>query len=128
MIVTPPSVTGAEGESLVFQISAIIPGTTDTEGAGLEVYVDNIPTGASFNRGRQEGDRWVFTPQDFGEVELRLPMGFTGSLEVNITAVVAGTRRQRSLIIEVQPIDMTTIITRDTPTAETTDDGMFSTT
>ncbi len=115
----PPSVTGVENEPPVFQIGARIPGTADT--GDLVVYVDNVPMGSSFNRGRREGDRWTFTPQDFGEVELTLPPGFSGLLEVDITAVAADASRQRSLVINIQPALTTpaVTVTRDTPMSTT---------
>jgi hypothetical protein len=92
----PLSVNGVENEPLVIRIAAVIPGRSDTE--GLEVYVDNVPSGSSFNLGRQEGSRWIFTPEEFGEVELSLPPAFSGRLDVEVTAVAAGASRQRTLV------------------------------
>lgn len=125
VLVIPLSATGIEDVPISIQIEAIIPGQGDTD--GLEIYVDNIPIGSNFNRGRQEGGRWIFTPEDFGEVELKLPPGFSGNLSVDITAVAAGAIRQRSLIIDVQPVVSTTtvIVTREIP-ATTTDDSKSS--
>ena len=106
IIETPPSVTVQQDNPIFIRIAASKPGSTDTE--GLEVYVDNLPSGGSFNRGRQEGDRWIFTPADFGEVELELPPEFSGRLNLMITAVANGTSRQRSLVVDIQSTMTTT--------------------
>lgn len=128
----PPSVTVVENEPIFIQIAASRPERGDT--AGLEVYVDNLPSGGNFSRGRKEGDRWIFTPADFGEVELELPPHFSGRLDLEITAVADGTSRRRSLVVDIQSTVNTTdvvttgvtggtlAITEDTPaaTGETT--------
>ena len=97
---TPESVGGEQGEPVYIQISAIIPGQSNL--TGLRVYVDNIPEGSTFNRGRREQDRWVFTAEDFGIVELNLPSEFSGELTVEVTAVAAGVSRQKALVISVE--------------------------
>ncbi len=108
-------VTATEDEPILIQIAAAIPGTDDTD--GLEVYVDNIPTGSTFSRGSQEGNRWIFTPLEFGEVQLDLPPGFSGMLNLEITAVTPGASRQRLLIINIQSIsNATEAVTSETPT------------
>lgn len=112
--------TGLVNELLSIQISATIPGTEGT--AGLEIYVDDLPSGSSFNRGRREGERWIFTPQEFGQVELELPEGFSGRLNVEITAIAAGASRQRNLVIDVQSVT-TPIATTGMPATTTPDDG-----
>lgn len=122
-----------ENESfIIIPIAAVRPGTTDTE--GLEVILENVPEGSNFSRGRQEGDRWIFMPQDFGEVQLELPPGYSGMLNLQITAVANGASRQRSLLINVHStIDTVTEGTQtaemptssgDTPTRETTSSGV----
>ena len=97
---TPESVGGEQGEPVYIQISAIIPGQSNL--TGLRVYVDNIPEGSTFNRGTQEQDRWVFTADDFGVVELNLSSEFSGELTVEVTAVAAGVSTQKALVIFVE--------------------------
>lgn len=117
----PPSVGVVDvNEPIFIHIAASRPERADTE--GLEVYVDNLPSGSRFNRGRPEGDRWIFTPADFGDVELELPPGFSGRLDLVITAVADGTSRRRSLVVDIQSnttdvvtTGQTTMITRETP-------------
>lgn len=109
----PFMVTGREDEPLFIQIGATIPGREDA--TDLEVYVDNLPAGSSFNTGRRDGDRWIFTPQEFGEVQLDLPPGFSGRLDVMITASASGASRQRPLVIEIRSIVNTTVATTELP-------------
>ena len=97
---TPESVGGEQGEPVYIQISAIIPGRSNL--TGLQVYMDNIPEGSTFSRGRRVQDRWVFTADDFGIVELNLPSEFSGELTVEVTAVAAGVSRQKALVIFVE--------------------------
>lgn len=96
----PPSVTVMQNEPIFIQIAAYRPERGDNE--GLEVYVDNLPSGSNFSRGRQERDRWIFTPADFGVVELELPSDFSGRFTLEITAVADGTSRRRSLVVNIQ--------------------------
>lgn len=120
----PPEVIVMENEPIIVPIAAIIPSTSEAENVsdteGLEIYVDNVPMGASFNRGTRDGDRWVFTPEEFGRVELDLPPDFSGTVELEITAEANGVSRHRSLDINVQvPITTTTVISRVTTTSST---------
>ena len=94
----PPSVTVLDNEPIFIQIVASVPGTNSTE--GLYLYVENLPARSTFSRGRREGERWIITPEDFGEIELDLP-GFSGMLNLEITAVTPGASRQRSLLVNV---------------------------
>lgn len=118
----PPSVTVLENEPIFIQIAARIPGTNDTE--GLYLYVENLPARSTFSRGRREGVRWIFTPQDFGEIELVLP-DFSGMLNLEITAVTPGASRQRSLLITVH--SNTTGVNTTDETATTTDQAPATT-
>ncbi len=77
----------------------MIPGQSSQD--GLEVLIDNVPPNVTFNRGMRVQDIWVFTPADFGVVELSLPSDYSGELSIEITAMAAGVSRQRSLIIIV---------------------------
>ena len=95
----PLSVTVLENEPIFIQIAASVPGTNSTE--GLYLYVENLPARSTFSRGRREGERWIITPEDFGEIELDLP-DFLGTLNLEITAVTPGASRQRSLLVIVQ--------------------------
>ena len=103
---TPESVGGEQGLPVYFQISAIIPGRSNL--TGLQVYLDNIPEGSTLSRGTQEQDRWVFTTDDFGIVELNLPSEFSGELTVEVTAVAAGASRQKALVISVESVNTST--------------------
>ena len=97
----PPAVSVLENEPIPINIAASQPGASDTE--GLVVYVDNAPMGATFSSGTREGDRWIFTPEEFGQVELTLPPDYAGSIDLEITAVAStGASRHRSLIVDVQ--------------------------
>ncbi len=118
----PPSVTVMVNEPIFIQIAASRPETGETR--GLEVFVDNLPSSANFGRGRLEGDRWIFAPEDFGEVELEVPPDFSGRLVLEITAVADGASRRRSLVVDIQSTENTTtvettMVTGRTPTAET---------
>ena len=119
----PVAVSGMENEPIFIQIAATLPDTNVTE--GLQVYVDNVPADANFSNGTREGHRWVFTPEEFGQVELKLPPDFSGMINLNITAVANGASRQRTLVIDIQPNITTTaepITTPTTPSVEETTD------
>lgn len=118
-----PSVTVMENEPIFIHIAAYRPETGDTQ--GLEVYVENVPSGANFSRGRQEGDRWIFAPENFGEVELELPPDFSGRLDLEIIAVADGTSRRRSLVVAILSSDNTTGVAT---AGETTVTGRIPTT
>ena len=83
------------------------------------MYVDNLPQGSTFNRGRQEVDRWVFTPADFGVTELNLSSDYSGEFSIEVTAVAAGASRQRSLVITVQDNENTTSLSTASSTTLT---------
>lgn len=106
MFEMPLLVTGVENEPITFQIAATIPDTDDTQ--GLEMYLDYVPIGSRFSRGSQVGDRWIFTPQDFGVVELNLPVDTSGRFDLEITAVASGASRRRSLILDILSVRNTT--------------------
>ena len=109
----PPSVTKING-SFIIPIAAVRPGTTDTD--GLVVLVENLPVGAAFSRGEQAGNQWVFTPQDFGEVELEFPSGFSGTVNLEIIASSNGASRRRFVTIDVQSTSQP-VTTGETPTS-----------
>lgn len=79
--------------------------------------------GANFSRGTKEGDRWILTPEEFGQVVLILPTNYAGTVDLEITAVAdTGASRHRSLIIDVQSLTteppMTMATTEHAPATE----------
>ena len=102
----PLVVNGVENQPITFQIAATIPDTDDTQ--GLEMYLDDVPVGSRFSHGSQVGDRWIFTPQEFGLVELNLPLDTSGRFDLQITAVANGASRSRPLILDITSIRNTT--------------------
>ena len=101
---------GIVDEPVFIPIVAILPDRNTTD--GLVVYVDNVPTQANFSRGTKERNRWIFTPDEFGEIPFNLPPGFTGIIELEVTAIAFGARRQRSLAIYIrQSINSTEMLT-----------------
>ena len=106
----PYEVHGIVDEPVLIPIVAILPDRNTTD--GLVVYVDNVPTQANFSRGTKEGNRWIFTPDEFGEIPFNLPPGFIGIIELEVTAVAFGARRQRSLAVYIrQSINSTEMLT-----------------
>ena len=106
----PYEVHGIVDEPVFIPIVAILPDRNTTD--GLVVYVDNVPTQANFSRGTKEGNRWIFTPDEFGEIPFNLPPGFIGIIELEVTAVAFGARRQRSLAVYIrQSINSTEMLT-----------------
>lgn len=101
VIEIPLSVSGIENLPVRIPISARVPGERGNE--GLNVYIENVPMGSSFSRGSLQDNRWLFTPQDFGVVELSLPQDISGRFAFEIVATFAGSSRQRSVIVYIQP-------------------------
>lgn len=114
----PLMVAAQENQPIFVQIAARRPDSDDT--VGMEIFIDNLPMGSTFSSGRQQGTRWVFTPQDFGEVELTLPPNTPGRLVLEITAIADGISRHRSLVISIQ-------ITATTTNAPTTEERPITT-
>ena len=114
----PPKVSVTENEEIVIQIAGSLAGTNDTD--GLEILVENVPVGSTFSTGTRNGSRWVFTPEDFGEVELSLPKDYSGTFSLEITAVTQAASRRRSLVINVESNSTTTAETNTTTTTEIT--------
>lgn len=109
-----PEVSLMENEEIIVQIAGTLAGTNSTD--GLEIFVENVPENATFSAGTRNGSRWVFTPEDFGDVELNLPEDFTGRFDLEITAVTVGASRQRNLVINIEPNSTTTAEPPFTPT------------
>ena len=107
-------------ETILFRIAARRPNSDSTE--DMVIHVDNVPSGSTFSMGTQEGERWVFTPQDFGEVELSLPPDTSGNVALQVTAFADGATRRRTLVITVQSNE-TDFTTEEMPTLEVTDSG-----
>ncbi len=117
-------VKARENEPILIRIAARRPDSDSTE--GMVVFVNGVPMGSGFSMGRQDGERWVFAPQDFGEVELNLPPGTSGRLVLEITAIADGASRHRSLVIYIPSNDTTTDET--TTDQATSDEGTTPTT
>ena len=112
-------------EPVLIPIVALLPDRNTTD--GLVVYVDNVPTQANFSRGTKEGNRWTFTPDEFGEIPFSLPPGFTGIIELEVTAIAFGARRQRSLAIYIRRSINSTEMLTVSPTMPTEEPPSVST-
>ncbi len=114
----PPAISVIDNEPIIIRISAIVAGSNQTE--GVEIIVDNVPEFANFSSGNNTGGgRWVFTPEQFGLVTLKLPDDFVGEFSLEVAAMVEGAVRRRNLVIDIQS-NMTTmsVTTATTMTTE----------
>ena len=73
---------GEENQPIIVYISA-----EEVEGNTTLIYVENFPLNTTFSKGVMAGTRWVFHPQEFGEVEIVLPEGYTGNVTLKTHAV-----------------------------------------
>ncbi len=118
----PPAISVIDNEPIIIRISAIVAGSNQTE--GVEIIVDNVPEFANFSSGNNTGGgRWVFTPEQFGLVTLKLPDDFVGAFSLEVAAMVEGAVRRRNLVIDIQS-NMTTM---SVTTATMTTDGVIAT-
>ena len=102
IIEIPSPISGVENFPVRFSISATVPGDTNNE--NLTVLVSNVPVGSRFSGGTLRDNQWLFIPQDFGEVELILPQDTLGIFILDVVATAAGASRQRSVILNIQPV------------------------
>ena len=74
---------GEENQPIIVYISA----EEAESNATTLIYVENFPLNTTFSKGVLAGTRWVFYPQDFGEVEMVLPESYTGNITLKTHAV-----------------------------------------
>ena len=51
------------------------------------IHVEKFPLNTSFSKGAMAGTKWVFYPQDLGEVEMVLPESYTENVTLKTHAV-----------------------------------------
>ena len=78
-----------EGQPIIILISAKEVVQNGSLSVTTFVYIENYPTNTTFNKGVIDGARWLFYPNDFGEVEMILPEGYTGNVSLNAHAVTS---------------------------------------
>lgn len=94
---------GEEGSLLPLVLSARL---TDQSTAplGLHLQVTNVPEGSTFNKGTFSDGIWTFNHTEFGDVELTLPQDFSGSIQLEATAVSSEASKTGFLQVSVQAV------------------------
>lgn len=94
---------GEEGSLLPLVLSARL---TDQSTAhlGLHLQVTNVPEGSTFNKGTFSDGIWTFNHTEFGYVELTLPRDFSGSIQLEATAVSSEASKTGFLQVSVQAV------------------------
>lgn len=94
---------GEEGSLLPLVLSARL---TDQSTAplGLHLQVTNVPEGSTFNKGTFSDGIWTFNHTEFGYVELTLPQDFSGSIQLEATAVSSEASKTGFLQVSVQAV------------------------
>ena len=70
-------------------LSAFIPEFYDssyTENFTLKLFIDDVPSGFSFNKGNQSGNRVTLEREEFGDIWMTPKKDFSGVVRLNITA------------------------------------------
>ena len=94
---------GQEDYPVLVTVSAKLPGMNEPH-EELIIQIKNLPEGSTFDKGTVSNNSWVFNSSDFGEVHLFLPDGFSGSVQLEGTAVYLEASKQGSLQFHVEPI------------------------
>ena len=94
---------GQEDYPVLVTVSAKLPGMNEPH-EELIIQIENLPEGSTFNKGTVNNNGWVFNSSDFGEVHLLLPNGFSGSVQLEATAVYLEASKRGSLHFHVEPI------------------------
>lgn len=94
---------GEEGSLLPLILSARL---TDQSTAplGLHLQVTNVPEGSTFNKGTFSDGIWTFNHTEFGYVELTPPRDFSGSIQLEATAVSSEASKTGFLQVSVQAV------------------------
>jgi hypothetical protein len=76
----------------------------DNTTEGVYIHVSDFPEGSYFNKGYRNGSVWIFNATEFGEVELNLPMFFSGNVTLLIVATIENISRQSLVNFIVEPV------------------------
>jgi len=81
------SVSDASGDQ-DFEIPLSISGQLTDSSEDLQFRISGVPTGATLNTGGNAGGGvWLLSPADLNGLAITPPVGFTGSMELTITAM-----------------------------------------
>ena len=94
---------GQEDHPVLVTVSAKLPGMNEPH-EELIIQIKNLPEESTFDKGTVSNNSWVFNSSDFGEVHLFLPDGFSGSVQLEGTAVYLETSKRGSLQFHVEAI------------------------
>ena len=77
--------TGLEDTAIALDIASAL---TDTDGSEtLSITISNVPNGAEFNTGVNNGDgSWTFTPAQLEGLTVTPPQNFAGEFDLTVTA------------------------------------------
>ena len=92
-------ITGAEDEPVILRLSAGLIIKYDRD--DIEINLKGFPEGTNFSKGRLNKDIWIFKEYEFGEIKMYLPKYFSGSFELNVSAVNLFTNTSTSSTINI---------------------------
>ena len=103
---------GTEDRPVTVYLSAHIPGGSSSAPNELTVKITSYPSGSTFDRGMYDGQFWILTSADFGELQLSLPEHVSGIFEITAEAMLADSLsgRMGTVVFAVQPIADTPVI------------------
>ena len=85
--ITTPRIPPIENIPITISLFAYSSGRVNTT-EGVYIHVSGFPEGSYFNKGYVNGSIWIFNATEFGEVELTLPMFFSGDVALLIVAAI----------------------------------------
>lgn len=89
--ISAQNISGQEDELILLEFTSSL---VDTDGSETISYeISNIPDGASFNNGTDNGDgTWSFTAAQIAGLGVVAPLNFSGSFDLTITAIATEAR------------------------------------
>ena len=91
---------------MTIYISAHSPGRDIDMSSGITIRITEFPPRSTFRSGIYNGQYWILTSSDFGEVELSLPEHSSGTFEITAEALYANSSMGRMGTVQftVQPV------------------------
>ena len=85
--------------------------SSDSASREIIINITEFPTGSTFSRGTFNGQFWILTSDDFGEVQLFLPDHLSGTFEITAEALYTNTS-----VGTIDTVQFTVQSVPDTPT------------